>query len=129
MNVKLIKTQFPYCIHRIEDGRYVILNRNYKPLGMTREDSVDWVDYAPHAIELRLTPKRIEQLDAQGNGSESRVYLYYSIHTVTQADEWAAYCKRLKVLALMTTSTKNTPENPPESDEWRQRRLSREGDG
>ena len=39
----------PYCLERLADGRYVLLNRSYKPVGMT---TTDWVDYTDHAICL-----------------------------------------------------------------------------
>ncbi|MDV2992861.1 MAG: hypothetical protein N4J56_002515 [Chroococcidiopsis sp. SAG 2025] len=41
----------PYCIQKQANGKFVVLNRHYKPLGTL---SSDWVDYAPHEVKLRL---------------------------------------------------------------------------
>jgi len=35
----------PYCIQRLEDGRYVVLNRNYKPLGFRTTEFLRYEDY------------------------------------------------------------------------------------
>lgn len=102
MRVKLIEIYFPYCIERIPSGKYVILNRDYKPLGMTIKGHVD---YEPHAITLRMTPEKASQLSWEGKGDISRIYLYRTLHGLTTKPGWGAYCERLKVLAEMTSSS------------------------
>jgi hypothetical protein len=57
----------PYCLKRQPDGRWLILNRKYKPLGFT---TTAWVEYGayPIALKLRMTPTLAAQLSHDGQG-------------------------------------------------------------
>ena len=48
-------SHMPYCIQRLEDGRYIVLNRHYKPLGETTRE---WVTYEtpPRRARCRSPP-------------------------------------------------------------------------
>lgn len=41
-DVQLAKCMLPYCYYKLADGRVIVLNRNYKPLGHTGRE---WIDY------------------------------------------------------------------------------------
>jgi hypothetical protein len=98
----------PYCLQQVSEDRWVILNRKYKPVGMTTSD---WVDYEAHAVPLKLTAARIARLSWEGsdryvpcrtseNGRTKAIYLYNYSPTQTPA-EWRAYQKRLETLAKL----------------------------
>lgn len=95
----------PYCLVRLGDGRYIAVNRDYKPIGGTRADG--WVDYDshPHAVKLNgLTPQRIARLAVKGEAEpDGRIYLYNDgcVPTSSQAN-WDAYAARLAILAKLT---------------------------
>lgn len=92
---------FPYCIKQLEDGRYIVLNRNYKPLGV---QSGDWVVYEEHpsAINLEITKSIAEKLSWVGEGCTDTIYLYNDGCIPTDAKEHMnAYLKRLSVLAAV----------------------------
>ena len=88
----------PYCIQRLKDGRYIVLNRQYKPLGTF---SGDWVDYDAHpsACKLKVTKAAAVKISWQGSDNLDVIHLYNdgTIPT-TSAEHHRAYCDRLKVL-------------------------------
>lgn len=90
----------PYCIEPLGDGRYIVLNRDYKPLGLTGA----WVDYDTHPSVAKLkglTAQQAGRIDYRGKPDEDgRIYLYNDscIPTASPA-HWNAYVARLNVLA------------------------------
>lgn len=91
----------PYCLDQQSDGRYAVLNRNYKPVGLAVEE---WVNYADHpgcCVYLPgLTPGMAVQLSARGRSNLQRIYLYNDGCVPTQGTEqWDAYQERLRLLA------------------------------
>ena len=36
---------FPYCIKKQDDGSYIVLNREYKPLGFNSREHFNYEDY------------------------------------------------------------------------------------
>lgn len=91
----------PYCLERVSEGHYAILNRAYKPLGMHSNTAVD---YADHAIHIKgMTPTKADALDYRGKADETgRIYLYNDGSVPTSSDAaWKAYAARLQKLAKM----------------------------
>ncbi len=90
----------PYCIRRIRRGEYVILNREYKPLGQT---TMNFVSYEPHAVKIRgIGPATARRLSATGDSDVRSIQLYHDgcipTSTVLGAQ---AYYKRLDILARL----------------------------
>lgn len=95
---ELRRTHMPYCIQRLQDGRYIILNRHYKPLGVQTDD---WVEYETHpsAVAINITPARARALDWDGREDTECVYLYNDGCIPTESDaHMTAYLRRLAVL-------------------------------
>ena len=40
-----IHIELPYCLQRLDDGRYILLNRDYKPIGIETKEWVRYEDY------------------------------------------------------------------------------------
>lgn len=93
----------PYCLDRQPDGRYAVLNRRYKPVGLTTTDHVTYTDY-PCLVKLKgLTAARAVKMSARGDDHLHRIYLYNDGCVPTAgAAEWSAYAKRLQVLAKLS---------------------------
>lgn len=90
----------PYCIEPLPDGRYIVLNRNYKPLG----ESSGWVDYETHpsATTIKgLTTSNLAKIDWRGApDADGRIYLYNDAsNPIRNAANWEAYAARLQALA------------------------------
>lgn len=92
-------THFPYCLMKLEDGTYVITNRNYKPLG---NQTSEWVNYEESGAGIKLkglTPKIAAKLDYKGREDVDRIYLYNDGCAPTIDKQcMEAYMKRLEVL-------------------------------
>lgn len=101
MTQNIFCTHLPYCIMHIDTDRYIILNRNYKPLGQT---SFDYVDYRKHpsVIHMKITEKQAIKLSYDGFIKSDCIYFYDNSDTVlrnTQA--FNDYIARLKLLATI----------------------------
>lgn len=101
MDSEFRQVYLPYCLQRQEDGTYLVLNRRYKPVGITR---TDWVDYAEYPVRFKfkraLSAQQIAKLDCRGRTDAAVIYLYDdgSIPTDSPAS-WALYASRLEKLA------------------------------
>lgn len=97
-------THFPYLIQQTSDGKWLALNRKYKPLGTTSDE---WVDYDTHpgriAIDHRsLAAIRRVAVNEQGDagGRDQAIFFYNDGFSLTDSDsDWTRYAKILKVLA------------------------------
>jgi hypothetical protein len=96
-------TQLPYCLQKTSDGRWLVLNRNYKPLGVT---SKEWVDYDGHPDRLMLHSRTVAAIAkaavrviADRPSDPGIIYLYDEATMPTEsAANWGAYAKRLSLL-------------------------------
>ncbi len=88
----------PYCLRRQEDGRWIVLNREYKPVGFRTSDHVRYEDY-PIAVDLKgLTKAKLRKLGA-GDDMEV-VFLYTDASVPTRsAHAMKEYLEKLRVLA------------------------------
>ena len=94
MNTKLIFTHFPYCIKHIKDNRYIILNKDYKPLGET--EWVDDYDAHPSVFKAKITPELASRLSYNHSNDVEWIYLY---NTREQALGDDNYYKKLKIIS------------------------------
>lgn len=91
----------PYCLELQEDGSYVVVNRRYKPVGLTM---TEWVSYDVYPCKIRfkraLSSAQISALDCKGRTDRERIYLYDDGSIPTDsASKWRAYSERLERLA------------------------------
>ena len=103
--MELLPTHFPYCLKLLEGGRYILLNRNYKPIGNQTMNRVNY-HTDPSAIMMTITPGIAAQLSWDQSHNVERIYLYKDGCIPTGSEEhMAAYLKRLAVLAKIRVST------------------------
>lgn len=90
----------PYCIQQQADGTYVILNREYKPLGFKTREHVNYADY-PIGVRIKgLTAKSAAKLSYKGDPNTSSIFLYNDGCIPTDsAAKMKAYLERLGHLA------------------------------
>jgi len=92
----------PYCLKKPEDGRYVVLNRDYKPLGF---DTQDWLDYNAYPIPLKfknLTEEVASRISHKGSKERDMIFFYDDGCIPTHAPEhMTAYLERLRVFAKL----------------------------
>jgi len=100
-----ISVCLPYCLQRQPDGRYAVLNREYKPLGCNTYERIKYGDY-PVCIELKgLGPATIRKLSCHGSEDPERIYLYYDgCNPCARAEYMEAYLERLRIMAKLKVS-------------------------
>jgi hypothetical protein len=65
----------PYCLQRQEDGRYAVLNREYKPLGFTTKDWIRYDNY-PVCAEIKgMNSAMASRLSYKGSDDTESIYL------------------------------------------------------
>jgi hypothetical protein len=91
------RTHFAYCIKEVIPGWFVILNRDYKPLGYLGRE---WVDYRDYMVKIKgLGPAKAKRLSYKGSTDLSDIMLYNDGCIPTRSPEFeAAYNKRLSIL-------------------------------
>lgn len=90
----------PYCVKKLEDGRYVVLNRDYKPLGFRTKEHVDYAAY-PIAFKARgLTKTVAAKISWESSEDLDNIFLYNDgCVPTTSAANMTAYLERLHALA------------------------------
>ena len=98
--VEIRSIYMPYCIQRLDGRRYVILNRNYKPIGMR---TADYIDYTQHGVEITgLGPATITKLSYEGSNNPANIFLYDDASNPTRSQaNMDAYINRLAILARL----------------------------
>jgi len=99
--IKLWRIDLPYCLKKLNNGYWIFLNREYKPIGYA---SYDWIDYLKHpsAFKFRRDPteklkKICKTINEDKKNEEISFYFYddsckpYSSTKATQS-----YFERLK---------------------------------
>ena len=109
--MKFCRVWMPYCLSKVEDehGGWIPLNRNYKPLGYS---SRDWVDYSSVPLSGRI--KKLGQKtaialswDGAGISERGTVFLYNDGSIPTRSSfHWKSYSEKLKRLAALMTKGK-----------------------
>lgn len=93
----------PYCLKRQKDGSYVILNREYKPLGFKTTDYIP--DYSVYPVCVRLPGLRAAtaaKISYNGSSDLESIYLYEDGCVPTDSSRYmAAYAERLSRLAKL----------------------------
>lgn len=93
---------FPYCIEKQADNTWVILNREYKPVGFNTSDFIRYEDYPVSARLKGIGPGVCKKLSHTGEVEGDRIYLYNDgsapTHTRGNMD---AYLKKLDILAKL----------------------------
>lgn len=96
---ELRHTHFPYCLQQQEDGRWVVLNRNYKPIGFVSTDYIRYEEYPVGATLKKLSAKTMLALSHDPSFNEGRIYLYDDSCIPTRsAANMRAYLEKLVIL-------------------------------
>ncbi|CAM2161500.1 conserved hypothetical protein [Paraburkholderia sacchari] len=92
----------PYCVKREADGRYAVLNREYKPVGFWTKAHVTYADH-PVLVKIKgLTAARAARISYKGDPNIETIYLYDDGCVPTEnATNMNAYLARLAELAKL----------------------------
>lgn len=96
----------PYCIDRQKDGRYAVLNREYKPVGFYTNDFINYKEY-PVLVKFKgLGPKTAAKISHEGKQNLDFIYLY-GCNPIASEASMKAYLARLKILAKLSIEEPN----------------------
>lgn len=102
MKVDMARIVLPYCLMPFADGRkywWVILNRNYKPIGSATKKHVS---YAHHALMFKITEAKQKKLRCPGTPKNPAIFLWKDNCTPWSSKRnWEAYILRLEVLTKL----------------------------
>jgi len=89
----------PYCIHQEADGKFVLVNRDYKPVGFNTSKGISYKEY-PIIYKLKgLTPDIAARISHKNDLGLTSIYLYGDGSVPTDSkDNWEKYMERLKLL-------------------------------
>lgn len=97
---------FPYCLEKQPDGRYVVLNREYKPVGFNTYEWIKYEDF-PVAVWLSMTPLRASKLSFKGSKDTDHIFLYDDgSNPVRSKANMKAYLSRLELLGAYEVNKK-----------------------
>lgn len=94
----------PYCIKKQDDGTYLVLNRNYKPLSFKTISDDFLKQELPIYLKIKgLTEKKIQQIISIGEGASvqndgKNIFLYNDKSNPFYKEGRADYFKRLDLL-------------------------------
>jgi len=93
---------FPYCIQKQADGSWVVLNRQYKPVGFNTGEYIKYEEFPVSAKLQGIGPAIANKLAYSGEASGDRIYLYNDGCIPTDSKtNMAAYLKKLEILAKL----------------------------
>lgn len=112
MRSNFIHAFLPYCLKRIEDGRYVILNRQYSPVGTVLSDAIKYGDFA--ISWPGMSSALAGRLSWRGISCTEQIWLYGDETDPTRSQEnLEAYVSRLWMLRAFKIGTSDRPQVDP----------------
>ncbi len=93
----------PYCLKNVKDDIFIVLNREYKPIGFNTRDLLNYEDY-PIASRIRgITTNMIKRISYNGEiKNEGFIYLYNDDCIPTSSkSNMISYLEKLEVLASL----------------------------
>src|SRR5215831_17480923 len=88
---------FVYCAHKCRDGKYILLDRFYKPVGWIGDV---WADYEawPRRFAVQITPQMAAKMSYKGSDDVDRIWFFNDSCPPWRDDKnRKAYLKRLEL--------------------------------
>ena len=97
----------PYCLKKQADGSYVVLNRNYKPLGFKTTEHVEYSAY-PINVKIRgIKPQQATKLSISGSNDTDNIFLYNDATVpIRSKKNMDTYLEKIAMLAKLKISQK-----------------------
>jgi hypothetical protein len=92
----------PYCLEKQPDGRYVVLNREYKPIGFKTREHIEYEEY-PICVELKgIGEVTAAKVSYNSDSNTDMIFLYNDGCVPTEsAEHMKNYLNRLAILAKL----------------------------
>jgi hypothetical protein len=92
----------PYCLKKQSDDSYVVLNREYKPLGFITSEWINYEDY-PVCVKIKgIGSEMAKELSCHGSEDISEIFLYHDgCNPVNSEKYMAIFLKKCGLLAKL----------------------------
>ena len=102
----------PYCLLKHESGGYLILNRDYKPLGFSTGKYLTYEDYPIEANFLRMSKATAVKLSYKKSDNSDEIFLYNDSCVPTSSEQnMKQYLEKLKILAKLQIKDNRSGHN------------------
>ena len=94
-----IRLNAPYCFKRLRSGKWLPLNREYRPLGISRSQSplASYEEFESEALPSEAL--HFDRIPAGRGDTEERKFLYGDATAPHRSQEnYARYCARLEAI-------------------------------
>jgi len=97
---------FPYCLQKINDdiGGWIILNRRYKPLGVSHKT---WAVYEDVPKELRIASLSVEEQERLSYQQIEGDTIYLYNDGCVPEECWPEYRQKLEILSTLECFNKD----------------------
>lgn len=96
----------PYCLKKQSDGSYVVLNREYKPVGFNTRDYITYENFPVSSKLKGIGPSTAKKLSHKESDDTEIIFLYDdSCVPVHSAENMKLYLKKLAILAKLEIKT------------------------
>lgn len=95
----------PYCLKKQPDGRYAVLNREYKPVGFFTRSHVAYEEF-PVLVNIKgLTKAKAAKLSSSASQATDEIFLYNDGCVPTHSKEhMRAYLAKLEILSGLSVA-------------------------
>lgn len=107
---KALRCHLIYCLQRRQDGSYIALNRNYKPIGFMNSSLAENSEQLIGFDFAKLSPATIQSLSWEGDPNPNAIFLYSDTCIPFEGDTEAtdAYLERLARFVNLTITPHET---------------------
>ena len=96
---------FPYCLKKQPDGRYAVLNREYKPVGFFTRAHVAYEEFPVLVTIKGLTKAKAAKLSWSASEDTDEIFLYNDGCVPTHSKEhMRTYLAKLEILAGLSVA-------------------------
>jgi hypothetical protein len=118
MLIDFFRINLPYGLHKNKKGEWIAFNREYRPLGWSKEDRHSVLNGEDGYLDLpvftaynKMTEKvlielapEFERRNVDGNGNIITIWLYGdATNPMNYPKEWKTYFEKIKILSQLET--------------------------
>jgi hypothetical protein len=90
----------PRCIKRENDGTYVVLNREFKPIGFKTSEFITYEEYPVCVKFKKMDPRTAKKLSVHEEYDPDCIYLYSEMRDLLDNEEnMKKYLEKLAILS------------------------------
>ncbi|MDO8999788.1 MAG: hypothetical protein Q7W45_08485 [Bacteroidota bacterium] len=94
----------PYCLQKQKDGGYLVLNRNYKPVGFNTQEHIKYEDFPVATKFPGINKKTATLLSINASDDVKEIFLYDdATNPIRNKKNMDSYLEKVERLAKLKT--------------------------